>query len=169
MTTYPHHGLHVHRPHVNAWLVAVVGLAAALIGLGAWVLVDRYAGGSSATENAATLIGKAEAAFSTGDANAIATLYTSDAVIRTSDGGLYSAQEFAQLATSTRGVLRVERIAPVTLNGDFATTWEQVTSSAGTEASQQPLLSVFQLKDGQILRQWNFDLYVEPFANAVMP
>jgi hypothetical protein len=32
---------HMRRPHVNPWLVAVVALAAALVGLGTWMLVNR--------------------------------------------------------------------------------------------------------------------------------
>jgi len=31
---------HRHRVHVNPWLVAVIVLAAALVALGAWVLID---------------------------------------------------------------------------------------------------------------------------------
>ena len=38
--------VHVHhRPHVDLRLGAIIGLVAALIGLGSWVLVDRYTGG----------------------------------------------------------------------------------------------------------------------------
>ena len=77
MTTYPHR-IHVHRPHVNWPLVAIVGLAAALIGLGSWVLVDRYAGGGGATQDATTLIDRFNAAVSANDAKAASALLTFD-------------------------------------------------------------------------------------------
>lgn len=42
MSTYAHRALHVRRPHINLWLAAVVGLSAALVGLGSWALVDQF-------------------------------------------------------------------------------------------------------------------------------
>ena len=39
-TAYPPH-THLHRPHLSIWLIAVVALAAALIGLASWVIVDQ--------------------------------------------------------------------------------------------------------------------------------
>jgi hypothetical protein len=37
---YPPHA-HLHRLHLSVWLIAVVALAAALIGLASWVIVDQ--------------------------------------------------------------------------------------------------------------------------------
>lgn len=64
-----------HRPHSNGWLVAVIVLAAALVALGTRVLIDRYARGGGATQDATTLIDDLDTAFSTGDASAIPSLY----------------------------------------------------------------------------------------------
>ena len=65
---------HVRRPHANLWLVAVVALAAALMALGAWVVVDRYAGAGGVTQDATALIDDFNAAINAGDADAIGAL-----------------------------------------------------------------------------------------------
>lgn len=159
MTTYVPE-THVRRPHVNVWLVAVVGLAAALVALGALTLVDRYAGTDPAAE-ATAMVDDWNAALSASDADAVAALITSDFEIWTTGGDLYTADEFLALATSP---LEAERIAPVTVEGDFATTYVKVSTVAN------PLVSVFQLKDGKIFRLWGFELgSTPPFDNAVLP
>ena len=61
---------------------------------------------------------------------------------------------------------QVERVAPVTVDGDFATTFMKYTSvsAGGTE------VGVFQLEEGKILRYWFFKLgATPPFDDAVMP
>ena len=167
MTTYPHR-LHAHRPHVNPWLVAVVGLAAALIGLGAWVLVDRYAGGGSATEDATALIDQAEAAWNTGDASVIPTLYTSDATVVALGNTYTGATAIAQTVASMHGAgFSLQRVAPITLSGDFASTWGEIS---GAGMPKTPALAVFQLEDGKIAREWAFGIgMTQPFTNAVTP
>ena len=160
MTTYVPEA-HVRRPHVNVWLVAVVALAAALVALGTWTLVDRYASGPGAAQDATTLIDDFNAALSTGDANAVAALLADDAVVR-SLGDTYTADEV--VAAAAASPLPSERIAPVTVEGDFATTYVEVSPAAN------PLVSVFQLKDGKIFRLWGFELgSTPPFDNAVLP
>lgn len=132
------------------------------------MIVDRYAGAASPTENATTLLDKALTAWNAGDANAIATLYTSDTVIQPLGSDTYTGP--AQIGQAVVGLhgggFQVERVSPVTLDGDFATVWGRV-SSLGID--QTPVLQVFQLKDGQILRQWGFAIGTAPFANAAMP
>lgn len=166
MTTYPHR-IQVRFPHVNVLLVAVVGLALALVGLGSWVLVDRYAGGGGATQDATALIDKFNAAGNAGDASALVALVTSDVVMRSEGSVITGAQALGGAATvaSFQG-LRVERIAPVTVEGDFATTFLRATQPG----SVRTMLAVNQIKDGKIFRIWGFDLGVTPpFENAVMP
>jgi hypothetical protein len=161
MTTYVPEA-HVRRRHVNVWLVAVVGLAAALIGLATWVLVDRYAGGDSATQDATALVDDWNAAVNADyPADALAPLITSDFEIWTTGGDLYTADEFLARATSPLGA---ERIAPVTVEGDFATTYSTLSVLPGTH------LTVFQFEDGKISRFWSFELgSTPPFDNAVLP
>ena len=165
MTTYAPE-THVRRPHVNAWLVAVVVLAAALVALGTWVIVDRYTGPS---HDATTLVDDLSAAWSTGDVDALGSLYTSDAV------AIFGNEETVSgLKAITDGVptvvaegLTVERVAPVTVEGDFASTFVRYTTNSGQEGT---LLAVFQLQDGKIVRHWDFELGLSaPFDNAVAP
>ncbi len=159
MTTYVPEA-HVRRRHVNVWLVAVVGLAAALVALGTWVLVDRYAGGDSATQDATTLIDDFNAALSAGDVDAVAALITNDFVMR-SLGETLTADQFLAAGGP---VPSAERIAPVTVEGDFATTYVKVSAVAN------PLIAVYQLEDGKIFRLWGFELgSTPPFDNAVLP
>ena len=52
---------------------AIIGLVAALLALGSWVLVDRYWGGG-ATQNARTLVDKWHTASTAHDGQAITAL-----------------------------------------------------------------------------------------------
>ena len=159
--------VHVHRLHVNVWLVAVLGLAAALVALATWVLVDRYAGGDTATQDATTLIDKFSAAVSANfsadssaseTARAVGALLTSDAVMW-SNGDTFSGRD-AIVTEIAYTPLRVARTAPVTVNGDFASTFS--TFSVRGLVDETPMVTVFQLKDGKIFRFWNFGLGVTP-------
>jgi len=56
MAIYPTHGVHLRQRHPNRWLVLAIVVVAALVGAGAWALVNRYAGGTTgATTGSATL------------------------------------------------------------------------------------------------------------------
>jgi hypothetical protein len=162
-TTYAPHA-HLRRPHVDLRLGVIVGLVAALVALGSWVLVDRLAtGGGGATQSATTLIDGVNTAFSTGNMNAIPSLYAGNAVMRTIGVGetYVGVTSIQALAT---GDFRAERIAPVTVNGEFASTFVRLSSGNETKLS----ISVFQIRDGKILRQWNFAPgETPPFDNSV--
>ena len=154
-----------HRSHVNLWLVAVIGLVAALVALGSWVLIDRYTGPE---HDATTLIDDLNAAWSAGDAEAVATFFAPDAVMTRDDGqqtvGVDAISGLVPLTEASD--FQVERVAPVTVEGDFATTFMKYTSvsAGGTE------VGVFQLEEGKILRYWFFKLgATPPFDDAVMP
>ena len=157
--------VHVRRPHINPWLVAVVALAAALVALGSWVLVDRYAGGDSATSDATTLIDKFDAAFNARDANALAALMAKDVEMR-SLGDTAVGRDTIANGIASSAIAQMERVSPVTVEGDFASWFERYTEPGQTGT----FLSVFQLKDGKILRIWGFQPGVTPpFDNAVTP
>jgi ketosteroid isomerase-like protein len=157
-----------HRPHVNYLLVAVIGLAVALVAFGSWVLIDRYAGSDGATQNAATLIDGANAAISSADADALASFYTPDAMISRDDGGVTVGVEAIRGLVPQTKLLdyKVWRVAPVAVEGDFASTFLQYTSATGEGVEP----AVYQLREGKILRMWFFKLGdTPPFDNAVMP
>ena len=163
MTTYAPEAHPHRRLHVNRWLVAVVVLAVALVGLGTWMIVDHYTGGDTATNDATTLIDNVNTAFTTNDASALPTYYADNAVIR-SLGQEYVGLESIQSLAS--GTWQVERIAPVTVNGEYATTFVRLT--AGDQATTA--VTTFQIRDGMIVRQWGFAIgETPPFTNAVAP
>lgn len=167
MSTYtPPAHVH-HRPQIDVRLGAIIGLVAALIALGSWVLVDRYTGGG-ATHDAATLIDKWQAASTAHDEKAVTALVTSDAV-QWFDGSTFSGPKAIFGGIMTDPDLKVERTAPVTVSGDFASTFASVTApSAGV--SQVPIVEIYQFKDGKIFRHWAFALgTTAPFNTAVTP
>jgi hypothetical protein len=161
--------VHVHRLHINAWLVAVVGLAAGLIALGSWVLVDRYTGGGAA-HDATTVLDNFYAAVSSPahtDAATITPLVTSDAVFWTNGDKSVGARQIGDDIAGTPG-LHVQRIAPVTVWGSFATTY--IRFSVPMAGINGPMVEVVQLKNGKIFRLWDFALGVTPpLTNAVVP
>ena len=157
--------VHVRRSHVSVWLVAVIGLAAALVALGTWMLVDRYTGGGGATQDATALIDDLNAAFSTGDANAIPSLYASDAVQRSI--GVGETYTGVKAIRALAGCCTVERLAPVTVEGEYATTFMRIAAPGWPTVMS---ISVFQIQDGKVVRQWNFvPGETPPFDNAVLP
>ena len=157
---------HVQRMHVNPWLVAVIALMAALVGLAAWVAVDRFAGGGGATHDATTLIDRWQAASTARDGQALTALLTKDAVQWADGSTLSGSTAIVDAVTSTPG-LRVERIAPVTVEGDFASTFASVTAAGVTN---QPVVEIYQLQNGKIFRQWVFGLgRTAPFDNTATP
>lgn len=165
VTTYPHR-IHVGRPHLSLWFV-VAALAAALVGLGAWVLVDRYVGGGGATQDATSLIDRFNAA-ATNDGAAVSALLTSDAVLWSAETPIVGAKAIANQIANTPGLL-IERVAPVTVKGNFATTFIRF-SAVGGAIKNAPMLMVTELKDGKIFRIWTFALgETTPFNNTATP
>ena len=161
---------HVHRLHVNPWLVAVIALAAALVALGSWVLIDRYGGAES--DPATALVDDLYAAATARDPDAFASLLTADAVLEDGAGDRVSAAEAVQGIAQFPAT--VERVAPVTVEGDFAATYVRDTMREErgllSEGETITTLVVFQLRDGKIARMWEFLPGVtKPFDNAKLP
>lgn len=79
---------HVRRPQLNLWLVAVIALAAVLVALGAWVVVDQTRSSSAeglASPGVVAMLGDRLAALNSGDAKAISAFYTRTAVLEERD------------------------------------------------------------------------------------
>ena len=136
----------VRRPRINPWLVAVIALAAGLVALSAWTLVDRTAGSQPA---AAKIVDALDAAVNAGDAEAVRALFAPDAVFQVSTGERISGLDNvvnAALIPHAVG-FRVERVAPVTTAGDTAATFDK--HSNGDEGVE---LVVLQVRDGKIVR-----------------
>jgi hypothetical protein len=145
--------------------VAVIALAAALVALGSWVLVDRYTGGDSTTRDATTLIDKFDAAFNARDADALAALMAEDVELRSLGDTAVGRDRIAN-GIATYAAATMERVSPVTVEGDFASFFTRYTEPGSTGT----IVSVFQLEDGKIVRIWGFEPGVTPpFDNALMP
>lgn len=137
---------------VNRWLVAaVLVLAAALVGFGAWVIVDRVAAEQS---DFSALLDENMAAINEGDAAAAAANYTEDATL----------DMFGDVHTGRRAIegrlqdaigvgTHVERVGDVTVNGEYAVAFAEWTNDLGMSGSD---LGVFQLEDGLIKGHWEF-------------
>jgi hypothetical protein len=168
MTTYVPEVRGHRRPHVSPWLVAVIVLAVALVGLGTWVLVDRYTGGDTATEDATALLDDFYGAASAQDGKALAARLASGAVFWTDGTTISGPKKIVNEILTTPG-LKVERLAPVTVEGDFASTFIAFTvPAAGLDKA--PAAEVIQLKDGKIYRVWDFGLGVTPpLDNTAIP
>lgn len=79
---------HLRRPRINLWLVVVIGLAAALVALGTWVLVRDS--GTAAPEGAASpevaaMLADRMVALNSGSDQAIQRFYSRDAVVEEHD------------------------------------------------------------------------------------
>lgn len=153
-----------HRHLTTAFWIVVGVVAAALVALGAWMIVDQYTGPEA---DATALVDDLATAWSAYDVDAVKSVYAPDAVLVTAWGSSFdgTAQLVDNVATAESVGFKVERIAPVTIEGDFATTFMRYSSGAGEEGT---LVSVFQLQDGKVLRHWDFEPGVtEPLDSAV--
>jgi hypothetical protein len=147
--------VHAHRLHLDPWHVAVVVLAAAVVGLGAWVVVDSVTGGGdSATKDATALTDDFSAAAMANDGATAMTMMTADAVLWSNGDVISGAKAWADEITTTP-TLTLERLAPVTVEGEYATTF---VSYGVPGAGLEPRTSVFvyQLREGKIARLWIF-------------
>ena len=145
MTTYSPEA-HTRRTHVNVWLVAIIVLAAGLVALGAWRLVDRYAGSDSDT---AQVIDDLNAAVNAGDAEALRALFARDAVFVMPNGqqvsGLDNVVRAVLIPHSVR--LQIERAGPVASADDLFAAFTRY--DGGVE------LGVWQLDEqGKIAQMW---------------
>jgi hypothetical protein len=151
--------------HVDPWKVAVVVLTAALVALAAWVVIDNVTAGDSATEDATALIDDFSAAATANDGARAMTMLTDDAVLWSNGDVITGAKAWADAITST-STLTIERIAPVTVEGEYATSFARYGVPG---AGYEPATSVFvyQIRDGKIARLWAFVLGVtEPLDNT---
>jgi hypothetical protein len=157
--------VHAHRLHFDPWHVAVVVLAAALVALAAWVVIDNVTGGDSATEDATALIDDFNAAAMANDGAKAMTMMTSDAVLWSNGDVISGAQAWAD-AIDTTPTLTLDRLAPVTVEGDYATTFVNY-GVPGVGLGPTPSVFVYQLRDGKIAKAWTFVIGVTPPLDTV--
>ena len=78
---------HLRRPRINPWLVVVVALAAALVALSAWVLLDRQTNAPEglASPEVSAMLADRIVALNSGNAPAISSFYSQDAIVEERD------------------------------------------------------------------------------------
>ncbi len=152
---------HIHRLHVNPWLVAVIALAAALVALGAWVIVDQTRSSTAegvASSEVATMFDDLTVAFNSGDPVALSSFYGPNAVLAEHflDPAIYptvtrgSEQIGERIAFFVNtGGMRIESAGPVIVLGDTVARAERFAGETGGS------MVVYKLNaNGKIARQW---------------
>ena len=152
---------------MNPWLVAVVVLAAALVGLGAWVVIDQTRS-SSATQDLASpevtaMLNARVAAINRFDAAAIAAFYTQDAVMEEIEAGVprVVSRGHDQILDRLRFLVDGARSSDLQLRtgtttqiGPYVTQTNSFGSFGATEGDGQGIL-VFRLDEsGKIAHEW---------------
>ena len=133
---------------VGALLIAVAATAS-----------TSYSGGSTSQKNATALIDHLYAAVNAHNANAIGALLTPDVIYF--DGNTTVGADKISSDIATEGGYYERRIAPVSVSGNYATTF------VDAKYILKPGLDVFQIKDGKIHRWWEFEFgTTKPFDNA---
>ena len=164
MATYLHR-LHLHRPHSTPWLL-VVALATALVGLGAWVVVDQTRSETSpaaqpthglAPAKVVAMLDSRFAALNSGGKRSFASYYSPDAVFH--DFGVTPpiVARGADVPSLMEGYSRIWALAgqritresDVIQNGDFAAHALLLGTPRG--------MAVYEFdKHGKIAGQWVF-------------
>jgi hypothetical protein len=98
------------------------------------------------------------------DAKAIAARLTTHAVLYQRGDSVAGANTIGKVIAGQAGTKNLERIAPVAVNGEYATTLIHFSAIGGAE--DWPQLQVFQIKEGKIARILGFLLgETPPFEN----
>lgn len=160
---------HVRRPRVNLWLVAVIALAAALIALGAWVLVDRNTSSSApgrASPEVATMLADRIAAMNREDGPAAAVFYTKDAIMQEEDNAIVQQEGPPGLVTKGRkqiaarlqflseAGLRIERVGAPIQMGRFVGEAVRFYEFGGSGTGEGVLVFELDKSSGKIAHQW---------------
>ena len=159
--------VHAHRVSFNPWLVAVVLLGAAVIALGAWVVIDQIRGGDSAAKDATALIDNFNSAAVANDGAKARSMMTPNVVLTSNSDVITGAKAWAD-AIDTTPTLVLDRVAPVSVEGDYATTLIRY-GVPGVGYEPRTSVWLYQLKDGKIARAWGFVTGVagSPLENAL--
>ncbi|HZD87606.1 MAG TPA: nuclear transport factor 2 family protein [Gaiellaceae bacterium] len=150
------HPVGVRRARFDPWHVAVVVLAAVVVGLGAWVVVDKTTGGGGTVtaSDATALIDNFNAAAMANDGAKAMTMMTPNAVLWSNGDVTTGAKAWAG-AIDTTPSLVVERVAPVTVEGNYALTFANY-GVPGLGYQVVKSVFIYQLRDGKIAKLWTF-------------
>lgn len=151
---------HVQRPRFNPWLGAVIALTAALVGLGAWVIVDETRSTSAeglASREVATMLEDRIAAFDRADGRAAAAFYTEGAIMQEEDIGLTTRgreQIAARLQYLMDAGLRMRTVGAPIQVGRFVGEAVRFYNAGGTAVGEGVLAFELDEESGKIAHQW---------------
>ena len=152
---------HVHPPQLNRWHVAVSGLAAAVVALGAWVVVDQTRSSSTdglAPPEVVAMLEKRIAAFDRADGQAAAAFYTKDAIMQEEDIGLTTRgreQIAGRLQVLMDAGLRMTAVgAPIQMGRFVGEAVRFYESGGGTGIGEGVLVFELDETSGKIAHQW---------------
>ena len=155
---------HAGQAHVdrqfNPWLAAVIALAAALVALGAWVIVDQTRSSPSeglASAEVATMLENRIAAFDRADGRAAAAFYSKDAIMQEEDIGLTTTgreQIAARLQYLTDAGLRMKTVGAPIQSGRFVGEAVRFYDPSGTARGEGVLVFELDKNSGKIAHQW---------------
>ena len=139
------------RPRSTPWLVgALVAVTVAFLALGGWTLYQR-----SSRSDAEGLATSAVAAWDAGRPAALAEVYDPAAVLVDASGAKVVGMKAIATAVADRGpTFTMTQVGGVTTTSDgtYATTSYRFSGDG-----QGVGLSVIQIADGKIVRQWTFE------------
>jgi hypothetical protein len=155
---------HVGRPHLNPWLVVAVVLAALVVGLGVWVIVDQTWSSSvdrQASPEVVAMLGARLAALNRADAEAIASFFTADATLNDVMSGspelpfpvVTGNKDIGQaIATGiTTSGLQLESVPPI---AQYGQTVVEAVKAVGSESPMDWLLVYRLAANGKIAYEW---------------
>lgn len=166
MTTYAPQS-RPHARHANGWLIAVVVLAATVVALAAWTLLQS---GESRSQDK-VLVEDVGAAWNARDGDAIERLYTADAVFAfgPDDDGIFR-DELRRLVESWHNTV-VPVGDPITVD-EPPTGFASLTDGVDPHYVVQPVLihddvfvTLFEVRGGKVATHLVYEPFV-PFARA---
>jgi hypothetical protein len=149
---------------LTAALWVIVGvLAALLVALGVWTIVDRYTGPE---HDATALVDDLTTAWTNGDTGRLGELYRFDATFAGADGSTANGSvDIRTLVPTTKRLgLEVARVGPVAVGDDLYAAFVDYSYRGETGT----WLTVLQVENGKIVRHWDLEAGVTPpLTNAL--
>ena len=126
------------------------------------------AGLSEAGKSPATLIDRVQAAWSSGNGEAVPSLFASNAEFIDGSGTKYVGRaEIAAKMDQIHGSInwKIKRVATVSARGDYASTFSAWTAFGGS--SKGATWDLSQIRNGKVVRHWSMELgQTPPLRNA---
>ena len=151
---------HLHWQHVDPWAVAVIVLAAALIALGGWVVLDRPTSSEPdglASPGVAAMLAKRMVALNSASEEAIGRFYSADAIVEERDTvPPFTSHGREEIAARLSGIPRLWKMAGIRAKSQSAVIqFGPYAAEAASIGGSWSGILVYRLdKNGKIEHQW---------------